>query len=93
MVDVMTLTVKLAKQEQERLDAIATAMNSASTSDVVRALINEKFEALQADKTLVERRGGHPQHLLDGDPSLSERTNRKSIVAEKLADKAARRAK
>lgn len=89
----MTLTVKLAKQEQQRLDAIAASMNSGNTSDVVRALINEKFEALQADKTLVERRGGHPQHLLDGAPNLSERTNRKATVAEQLAAKAARRAK
>ncbi len=89
----MTLTVKLAKQEQQRLEAIATAMNSGNTSDVVRALINEKFEALQADKTLVERRGGHPQHLLDGAPNLSERANRKAAIAEQLAAKAARRAK
>lgn len=89
----MTLTVKLAKQEQERLDAIATAMNKASTSDVVRALINEKFEALQADKTLVERRGGHTQHLLDGAAALSERTNRKAVIAEQLNAKKARRAK
>lgn len=89
----MTLTVKLAKQEQERLDVIATAMNNANTSDVVRALINEKFEALQADKTLVERRGGHPQHLLDGAPNLSERTNRKAVSAEQLTAKRTRRAR
>ncbi len=89
----MTLTVKLAKQEQERLDVIATAMNNANTSDVVRALINEKFEALQADKTLVERRGGHPQHLLDGAPSISERTNRKAVIAEQLTAKRTRRAR
>ena len=92
-VTVMTLTVKLAAQEQSRLEVIATAMKSGNQSDVVRTLINEKFESLQADKTLVERRGGHPQYLLDGGPCLSERSNRKSIIAEKMAAKAANRAR
>lgn len=86
----MTLTVKLADQEQNRLEAIAAAMN-ANQSDAIRALINEKFEALQADKTLVERRGGHPQFLLDGPPELSGRDARKSELAEKLKAKTARR--
>ncbi|HEY9777320.1 MAG TPA: hypothetical protein V6C81_26390 [Planktothrix sp.] len=89
----MTLTVKLAEQEQARLNAIATAMNAGSQSDVIRALINEKFESLQADKTLLERRGGHPKHLLDGGSDLSERDNRKAVIGRKLAEKAARRAR
>lgn len=89
----MTLTVKLAEQEQNRLNIIAAAMNAGNQSDAVRALINEKFEALQADKTLVERRGGHPQHLLNGTPDSSERTRRKAVIAEAMAAKASRRAK
>jgi len=88
----MTLTVKLADQEKKRLEVIATAMKAGNQSDVVRALINEKFEALQADKTLVERRGGHPRYLLDGTQCLSERSSRKSVITEKMAAKAARRA-
>lgn len=86
----MSLTVKLTEQEQNRLESIATTMR-ANQGDVIRALINEKFEALQADKTLVERRGGHPKHLLDGPENLSELETRKSLVAEILASKAARR--
>lgn len=88
----MTLTVKLAEQEQNRLDVIASVMKAGNQSDVVRALINEKFEALQADKTLAERRGGHPEHLLNGAADLSQRDNRKAVIAEKVAAKAARRA-
>lgn len=87
----MTLTVKLGEHEQSRLDAIAAAMQTSNQSEVVRMLINEKFESLQSDKTLFERRGGHPRHLLDGAPGLSERSSRRKIVAKKLADKAARR--
>ena len=89
----MTLTVKLAEQERNRLNAIATAMKAGNQSDVVRALINEKFEAMQAEKTLVERRGGHPQYLLDESASLSERATRKAIIAKKMADKIVRRAR
>ena len=89
----MTLTVKLADKEQGRLEAIAIAMKAANQSDAIRTLINEKFEALQGDKTLAERRGGHPQHLQDGPSSLSERSTRKKVIAKHLADKAARRAK
>jgi len=89
----MTLTVKLAEQEQNRLDVIAAVMKAGNQSDVVRALINEKFESLQAEKTLVERRGGHPKYLLEGAPVLSESSSRKSTVAGKVAAKAARRAR
>jgi len=88
----MTLTVKLAEQEQQRLEAIAIAMKS-NQSDVVRALINEKFESLQSDKTLVERRGGHPKFLLDGSSASSERSYRKDSIAKTLSEKAARRAR
>lgn len=88
----MTLTVKLTEQEQIRLEAIAIA-TQANQSDAVRALINEKFAALQADKTLVERRGGHPQNLLDGPPDLSERAKRKAAIGDQLAAKVKRRAR
>lgn len=87
----MSLTVRLAKQEQSRLDAIAVAMRTSNQSDVIRALINEKFADMQAEKTLVERRGGHPQHLLNGNLDQSERKSRKASVAQQLANKTARR--
>ena len=83
----MSLTVKLTEEEQTRLDVIASAMKVGGKSDVVRALINEKFESLQNDKTIVERRGGHPQYLLDCASDLSERTKRKGIVNEQLTAK------
>ena len=87
----MTLTVKLAAQDQKKLDVIAAVMKAGNQSDVIRALINEKFELLQAEKTLFERRGGHPQFLLDGKPDDSERGNRKSVIGDKIAAKASRR--
>lgn len=87
----MTLTVRLAEEEQVRLDAIAAAMKTSNQSDVIRALINEKFEDLQAEKTWVDRRGGHPLHLLKGAKNLSERGARKAAMAKKLSVKSSRR--
>jgi hypothetical protein len=90
-VSIMTLTVKLADQEQTRLDVLMATMQAGTQSDAVRKLINEKFESLQADKTLLERRGGHPKHLLDGSANLSSRAARKAVVAEKIVAKTSRR--
>jgi hypothetical protein len=89
----MILTVRLAEQEQNRLNVIAKVLKAGNQSEAVRALINEKFEALQTDKTLVERRGGHPQHLLDGAADLSDRPRRKSAIADVISAKPARQAK
>ncbi len=89
----MTLTVKLADQEQSRLEVIIAALHSENQSDAVRTLINEKFEALQADKTIIERRGGHPKYLLNSGGDASKRENRKAVVEKGWAAKAAKRAR
>jgi hypothetical protein len=89
----MTLTVKLADEEQNRLDVIVAATHSTNQSEAVRALINEKYEALQASLTLTQRRGGHPKHLMNGSGNMSERKNRKGAIDQILAKKSARRAK
>jgi hypothetical protein len=40
------------------------------------------------DWVIVERRGGHPEHLLeDAPPDLSERANRKKAIANYLQKK------
>ena len=88
----MTLTVKLADEEKSRLNVIVAAIHSSNQSEAIRTLINEKFEALQAEMTLVERRGGHPKNVLNGAGNNSKRENRKSAIDEVLAAKVARRA-
>lgn len=86
----MTLTVKLDERDENRLAALLVA-NRCDKSELVRKLINEEFERLQTEKTLLERRGGHPQHLLHGPANLSERPTRKTIIADKVRAKASRR--
>ena len=50
-------------------------------SELIRRLIAKRWLTLQAGKTLLERRGGHPEHLLKDAPTdLSERSNRKKAI-------------
>jgi hypothetical protein len=87
----MTLTVKLDPQEQLRLKQLVEIMNAANQSELIRKLINDRFEQMQTGLTFVERRGGHPTYRLNGSVSLSEREKRKAVVNKQVAAKAARR--
>ncbi|WP_225225855.1 hypothetical protein [Komarekiella delphini-convector] len=78
------LTVRL-DDETERQLADILAQEKTDKSELIRRLIAERWLSLQAGKTLVERRGGHPEHLLQDAPTdLSERPNRKKAIAEYL---------
>ncbi|AFZ43922.1 hypothetical protein PCC7418_1753 [Halothece sp. PCC 7418] len=52
---------------------------------MVKRLLSEHLQRLQPRQTIVERRGGHPEHLLQDAPSdLSSRETRKKKVAEHI---------
>ncbi|MBW4695368.1 MAG: hypothetical protein KME27_26770 [Lyngbya sp. HA4199-MV5] len=52
---------------------------------LLKSLIHQHWQRLHPPKTIVERRGGHPEHLLqDASPNLSERDHRKRAIAEYL---------
>ena len=87
----MTLTVRLDDQEESRLQQIVEAMNAGSQSEAIRKMIEEKWTALQADQTFVERRGGHPENLLSGATDSSERQNRKKQLAKHFEERSAKR--
>lgn len=89
----MTLTVKLADEERYRLEVIVKSLKSSNQSEAIRTLINEKFELLQSDLTLLERRGGLPEHVLNTKLNLSERSNRKAAIENILGPKTKRRAR
>ena len=53
------------------------------SEELLKKLIYEHWQSLKPRKTLLQRRGGHPQHLLENaPPNLSLRENRKKVVAE-----------
>lgn len=82
------LTVRLDEETEARLADIL-AHEKTEKSELIRRLITERWLSLQAGKTVVERLGGHPKHLLqDAPPDLSERATRKKAIAAYLLEQA-----
>lgn len=80
------LTVRLDEETEQYLADIL-AREKTDRSELVRRLIRERWLSTQAGKTIVERLGGHPQHLLEDAPAeLSERKNRKQAIASYLQE-------
>jgi len=89
----MTLTVRLDDQDERKLQEIVAAMNAENQSSAIRALIEEKWLALQGQQTFLERRGGPPELFFSGAENLSERLGRKAALAEHYARRAEARKK
>ena len=87
------LTVRLDEETEARLADIL-AEEKIDQNELIRRLIHERWLALQPGKTIVERLGGHPKHLLqDAPPDLSERANRKKAIAAYLLEQVKRESK
>jgi hypothetical protein len=79
------LTVRLDPETEQQLAEILAHKNNINRSELVKRLIRERWLTLNLDSTFVERRGGHPQHLLQyASPDLSERSSRKQAIADHL---------
>lgn len=79
------LTVRLDEETERKLGDIMAHEKDTNRSELIKRLIRDRWLTLQVGKTLVERRGGHPQHLLQDAPAdLSERQNRKAAITEYL---------
>lgn len=79
------LTVRLDEETEQKLADLVAHEKDTNRSELVKRLIRERWLTLQAGRTLVERRGGHPQHLAtDAEADLSERPNRQAAIAEYL---------
>ena len=79
------LTVRLDPETEQKLADILAHERDANRSSLVKRLILERWLTLNLDNTFVERRGGHPQHLLqDAPPDLSERSTRKQAISDYL---------
>lgn len=77
------LTVRLDGETERQLAELLVHGKDTNRSELIKRLIRERWLSLQLGKTLLERRGEHPQHLLeDAPPNLSERSNRKKAIAD-----------
>lgn len=78
-------TVRLDEETEGQLADILAHEKDNNRSELIKRLIRDRWLTLQLGKTLVERRGGHPQHLLQDAPAdLSERANRKRAITDYL---------
>ncbi|ACK68458.1 conserved hypothetical protein (plasmid) [Rippkaea orientalis PCC 8801] len=81
------LSINLDKETESYLAEIITKENITS-EELLKQLIYQHWQTLQPRQTLVERRGGHPKHLLEDAPDdLSLRENRKNIVANYIKNR------
>ena len=79
------LTVRLDPETEQKLADIIAHEQDVNRSSLVKRLILERWLTLNLDNTFVERRGGHPEHLLqDAPPDLSERSTRKQAISDYL---------
>jgi hypothetical protein len=79
------LTVRLDEETEQRLADLLAHDQNTNRSELIKRLIHERWLSLQLGQTIVERRGRHPQHLLENaPPNLSERSNRKQAIADYL---------
>ncbi len=79
------LSVRLDPETEQQLADILSHEQNINRSELIKRLIKERWLTLKLDRTFVERRGGHPQHLLqDAPPDLSERGTRKQAIADYL---------
>jgi predicted transcriptional regulator len=85
-----TISIRLDDDTEAKLRDLLAALK-ANQTDLIKRLISERWVLLQMGKTFLERRGGHPEHLLSGPADLSEREVRKRTMAKNLLARSARR--
>ncbi|MEZ2276520.1 MAG: hypothetical protein ACBR12_06345 [Microcoleus sp.] len=74
------LSIELDKETEVYLVEIL-GREKTTSDELIKRLVKERWLSLQPRQTIVERRGGHPEHLLeDAPPDLSERANRKKAI-------------
>ncbi|MBI4532533.1 MAG: hypothetical protein HY711_01190, partial [Candidatus Melainabacteria bacterium] len=57
------LNVRLTDDDELKLTQILASTKMQNKSELIKRLINDQWTALQAGRTFIERRGGHPDHL------------------------------
>ncbi|GAB4292050.1 MAG: hypothetical protein Fur0025_27510 [Oscillatoriaceae cyanobacterium] len=81
------LSIELDQETEAYLVEIL-GKEKTTSDELIKRLLKERWLSLQPRLTIVERRGGHPEHLLeDAPPDLSERANRKKAIANYLQTK------
>ncbi|OCR01635.1 hypothetical protein BCD67_19315 [Oscillatoriales cyanobacterium USR001] len=74
------LSIELDKETEAYLVEIL-GREKTTSDELIKRLVKDRWLSLQPRQTIVERLGGHPEHLLeDAPPDLSDRANRKKAI-------------
>ncbi|MCV3216981.1 hypothetical protein OGM63_26330 [Plectonema radiosum NIES-515] len=68
--------------EAEKYLVEILAQEKTTSSELIKRLLHEHWQSLQPRKTVLERMGGYPEHLLQGPSDLSDRDARYKYLAE-----------
>jgi hypothetical protein len=75
------LNVNLDDEAEKYLVEIM-AQEKITSNELIKRLLHEHWQSLQPRKTILERMGGYPEHLLQGPSDLSDRDARYKYLAE-----------
>ena len=84
------ITITLNDEAEKYLVEIL-AQEKTTSNELLQRLLHQHWQTLHPQKTFLERRGGHPQHLLNGPSNLSDRDIRKQIIADHVKQRHERR--
>ncbi|MBF2004357.1 hypothetical protein ACF3DV_22860 [Chlorogloeopsis fritschii PCC 9212] len=68
--------------ETEKYLVEILAQEKTTSGELVKRLLRQHWESLQPRKTVLEKMGGYPEHLLNGPGNLSDRDARYKYLAE-----------
>jgi len=74
------LTVRLDKVTEKHLAELLGQV-AVTRSQFIKDLINKRWQANQPSRSIMDRRGGPPRHMLLGNPELSSQPRNKRILA------------
>ncbi|MGK7889051.1 MAG: hypothetical protein AB4042_06925 [Leptolyngbyaceae cyanobacterium] len=70
--------------ESEQYLVEILAQEKTTSSALIKALLREKWQSLNPQPTVLERMGGYPDQLLEGQDNLSDRDVRRALIAQHL---------
>jgi len=81
------ISINLDRETETYLAEIITQENTTS-EELLKKLIYQHWQTIKPRQTLAQRRGKHPENLLqNADPELSLRENRKQAIAEHIQNR------
>jgi precorrin-6B methylase 1 len=85
----MMLIINLDDEAEKYLIEILSEEQT-NSQELIKKLLRNHLSNLKK-KTVLERMGGYPEHLLEGTGNLSDRDTRKHTIAERIRQKQEKR--